>query len=311
MGHMLFPRYIQREARDFFLSDVTLHLSPGAPLAPGKAAEQPPDPTAGQPARPDRGAVAHEGAPPAGFPTLSRRTWVRSTATRAQNAKMRVIRAPILGRCVRRPPRRPATPPPVARGVRARLRAARGPTGQRHANAAAHTREQRVHLRGGGRSCPQIRRSSIHTSIPSSSWTPRAACAAGSARLGGGASAEEGIGAAGGRRGVDRELAAAHTGSAFPERGGGRDERQTVGASPVASAGAGRSVRDRRGSRASSRLRSRRRRGAPRSSRGVGEAVLGSPFVRHCPSVGSGGCPAVGSGGCSAALRARAARPAR
>ena len=65
MGHMLFPRYIQREARDFFYL-TSRAILPGAPLAPrGRHRGG---------ARPGRRAVAHEGAcRSTGFPTPWRR----------------------------------------------------------------------------------------------------------------------------------------------------------------------------------------------------------------------------------------------
>jgi hypothetical protein len=55
MGHMLFPRYIQREARDFFYL-TTRAVLPGAPLAVGASAE------------PSEGVWQTKGLPQHGFP---------------------------------------------------------------------------------------------------------------------------------------------------------------------------------------------------------------------------------------------------
>ena len=65
MGHMLFPRYIHREARDFFyLTSRT--ILPGAP-APTLAAPEP-----------DEGVWRMRGLPQHGFPYAIATTWVRS-----------------------------------------------------------------------------------------------------------------------------------------------------------------------------------------------------------------------------------------
>ena len=61
MGHMLFPRYIQREARDFFYL-TSRSILPGAPIAPAAGAT--PDP--------GRGAVAHARAAAARLPVRAR-----------------------------------------------------------------------------------------------------------------------------------------------------------------------------------------------------------------------------------------------
>jgi hypothetical protein len=67
MGHMLFPRYIQREARDFFYLTAR-PLLPGAPLDVGPDAE------------PSEGVWRTKGLPQNGFPYALATTWVRVRA---------------------------------------------------------------------------------------------------------------------------------------------------------------------------------------------------------------------------------------
>ena len=69
MGHMLFPRYIQREARDFFYALTSRPILPGAPLAPAT--------TAGAPTDPGEGQWRTRGLPQHGFPFAMATTWVR------------------------------------------------------------------------------------------------------------------------------------------------------------------------------------------------------------------------------------------
>jgi len=75
MGHMLFPRYIQREARDFFYLTAR-SLLPGAPL-PGTDA--------------DEGKWRTKGLPQHGFPYALATTWVHAPAR--AGLKLRVVRA--------------------------------------------------------------------------------------------------------------------------------------------------------------------------------------------------------------------------
>jgi hypothetical protein len=76
MGHMLFPRYIQREARDFFyLTSRT--ILPGAPLAPSAAA----------PADPGEGQWRTRGLPQHGFPYAMATTWIRMRGGEAADGK--------------------------------------------------------------------------------------------------------------------------------------------------------------------------------------------------------------------------------
>jgi hypothetical protein len=78
MGHMLFPRYIQREARDFFYL-TSRSILPGAPV--------PPDPA--QAARdPDEGRWRTKGLPQHGFPYAVATSWARGAGV-----KLRVVRA--------------------------------------------------------------------------------------------------------------------------------------------------------------------------------------------------------------------------
>ena len=78
MGHMLFPRYVQREARDFFyLTSRT--LLPGAPLPAPSSPE------------PGEGAWRTRGLPQHGFPYALATTWVRSDAR--AGLRLRVLRA--------------------------------------------------------------------------------------------------------------------------------------------------------------------------------------------------------------------------
>src|SRR5262249_41478802 len=78
MGHMLFPRYIHREARDFFYLTARPVL-PGAPIAaePGKD--------------PDEGVWRTKGLPQHGFPYALATTWVRAEGH--PDWKLRVVRA--------------------------------------------------------------------------------------------------------------------------------------------------------------------------------------------------------------------------
>ncbi len=80
MGHMLFPRYIQREARDFFYLTSRAVL-PGAPLA-AEGAHTPSD----------EGAWQTKGLPQQGFPYALATTWVRASTGRSE-LKLRVVRA--------------------------------------------------------------------------------------------------------------------------------------------------------------------------------------------------------------------------
>jgi hypothetical protein len=85
MGHMLFPRYVQREARDFFYLTAR-PLLPGAPisaLAPGPGAGVP------RAAEPGEGVWRTKGLPQHGFPSAIATTWVRVEA----GVKVRVVRA--------------------------------------------------------------------------------------------------------------------------------------------------------------------------------------------------------------------------
>jgi hypothetical protein len=75
MGHMLFPRYIQREQRDFFYLTARSIL-PGAPIA------------GGAPTEPDEGTWRTRGLPQHGFPYALATTWVH-----AGGLKLRVVRA--------------------------------------------------------------------------------------------------------------------------------------------------------------------------------------------------------------------------
>jgi hypothetical protein len=77
MGHMLFPRYIQREARDFFYL-TSRSILPGAPAPPEGGA-------AGDP---DEGRWRTKGLPQHGFPYAIATTWVRGAGV-----KLRVVRA--------------------------------------------------------------------------------------------------------------------------------------------------------------------------------------------------------------------------
>jgi hypothetical protein len=127
MGHMLFPRYIQREARDFFYL-TSRFILPGAPLAPGAGQ---PDPTEGQ--------WRTKGLPQHGFPYAIATTWLRIEGD--ASAKMRVIRAD--PRALRPAPAEPAGDAPtvltfVAPGAAARgTRTLRWRSGQFSIDAAA------------------------------------------------------------------------------------------------------------------------------------------------------------------------------
>jgi hypothetical protein len=78
MGHMLFPRYIQREARDFFYLTSRVIL-PGAPIAAGASAAL------------DEGVWRTKGLPQHGFPYAVATTWVHSEVR--AGLKLRVVRA--------------------------------------------------------------------------------------------------------------------------------------------------------------------------------------------------------------------------
>ncbi len=80
MGHMLFPRYIQREARDFF------YLTSRA-ILPGARA-----PTAASAPEPDEGTWRTKGLPQHGFPYALATTWVRPDARRP-DLRVRIVRA--------------------------------------------------------------------------------------------------------------------------------------------------------------------------------------------------------------------------
>jgi hypothetical protein len=78
MGHMLFPRYIQREARDFFYLTARAIL-PGAPIDAGTSAVA------------DEGVWTTKGLPQNGFPYALATTWLRADAR--SDSKLRVLRA--------------------------------------------------------------------------------------------------------------------------------------------------------------------------------------------------------------------------
>jgi len=75
MGHMLFPRYIQREARDFFYLTARSIL-PGLPVAPTAPGDS------------DEGIWRTKGLPQHGFPFALATTWLR-----VDGRKIRVVRA--------------------------------------------------------------------------------------------------------------------------------------------------------------------------------------------------------------------------
>jgi hypothetical protein len=81
MGHMLFPRYIQREARDFFYL-TTRALLPGLPIA---------NTTPG--AQPDEGKWRTKGLPQHGFPYALATTTVPVEVRSRGVVKLRVVRA--------------------------------------------------------------------------------------------------------------------------------------------------------------------------------------------------------------------------
>jgi hypothetical protein len=97
MWHMLFPRYIQREARDFFYLTAR-PLLPGAPID-AKPAARAGDPDAERgPRDPDEGQWHTKGLPQHGFPYALATTWVRAQAFAGAGAgiagvKLRVLRA--------------------------------------------------------------------------------------------------------------------------------------------------------------------------------------------------------------------------
>jgi hypothetical protein len=84
MGHMLFPRYIQREARDFFY--LTMRpLLPGAALVRQAPAHDPSDD--------DEGVWRMRGLPQHGFPYALATTWLWADAQTRAPCKLRVVRA--------------------------------------------------------------------------------------------------------------------------------------------------------------------------------------------------------------------------
>jgi hypothetical protein len=86
MGHMLFPRYIQREARDFFYL-TSRSILPGAPVSL---------PASSAPADADEGKWRTHGLPQHGFPFAVATSWLRAPAASAGAApdgKIRVVRA--------------------------------------------------------------------------------------------------------------------------------------------------------------------------------------------------------------------------
>ncbi len=88
MGHMLFPRYIQRDARDFFYL-TSRSILPGAPVAPA-----PGGPAAGAPSSPDEGLWRTKGLPQHGFPYALATAWVRVHPSATQpELKVRIVRA--------------------------------------------------------------------------------------------------------------------------------------------------------------------------------------------------------------------------
>jgi hypothetical protein len=108
MWHMLFPRYIQREARDFFYLTAR-PLLPGAPVdvkPAGRAAEGDRGPARAAPTEPepDEGQWHTKGLPQHGFPYALATTWVRAQPSApaqarplasggAAGVKLRVLRA--------------------------------------------------------------------------------------------------------------------------------------------------------------------------------------------------------------------------
>ena len=78
MGHMLFPRYIQRESRDFFYL-TSRPILPGSPLETGPSAD------------PGEGQWRTKGLPQHGFPFALATAWVHPGGDR--NATLRVLRA--------------------------------------------------------------------------------------------------------------------------------------------------------------------------------------------------------------------------
>ncbi|MGH7269905.1 MAG: hypothetical protein ACREJ3_05690, partial [Polyangiaceae bacterium] len=82
MGHMLFPRYIHREARDFFYL-TSRSILPGAPA---KTASSSPDPGPGE------GAWTTHGLPQHGFPYALATTWLHGDARRPK-LKLELLRA--------------------------------------------------------------------------------------------------------------------------------------------------------------------------------------------------------------------------
>jgi hypothetical protein len=87
MGHMLFPRYIQREARDFFYL-TSRSILPGAPVSLGS-------PASGAAVDPDEGKWRTHGLPQQGFPFAVATSWVRARPGTASAAdeKIRIVRA--------------------------------------------------------------------------------------------------------------------------------------------------------------------------------------------------------------------------
>ncbi len=79
MGLMLFPRYIQREARDFFYLTARSVL-PGAPIPPSMAAADGGPATLAPAAEAGEGVWKTKGLPQHGFPYALATTWVRGDA---------------------------------------------------------------------------------------------------------------------------------------------------------------------------------------------------------------------------------------
>jgi hypothetical protein len=93
MGHMLFPRYIQRESRDFFYLTTRVVLPGPAITAAGAGATAEPDGRSAPEVRPGQdpaeGVWRVKGLPQHGFPYALATTWVRPRA----DLKLRVVRA--------------------------------------------------------------------------------------------------------------------------------------------------------------------------------------------------------------------------
>ena len=131
MGHMLFPRYIQREARDFFYLTSRVIL-PGAPLAPaagapGSAATSVAGAPqgaalAGRPLDPGEGQWRTKGLPQHGFPYALATTWVRGPASDAPTA---TAPAATVAAAATPRPTSVGAPGPTSAGMETRLRVIR------------------------------------------------------------------------------------------------------------------------------------------------------------------------------------------